>query len=386
MSERYVYLDYAATTPVDARVLDAMTPFHSEEFANPNSLHTPGRSAFSAMERARTALAETLGAGEPSEIVFTGCGTEADNAAIRGIAGSSEKRHVIVSAYEHHAVLDPAQSLRKVGFEVTLLPVGTDGTVHPEVLAEHVRKDTAFVSIMHVNNELGTVNPIADLAAVAHEAGALFHTDASQSLGKTAVDLGASGVDAATLSAHKVYGPKGVGALYLRKGTPFSPILLGGGQESRRRSGTQNVAGIVGFATAARIAVDQLPDESERLESLRDRLISGVRETVSGVTFNCVDSPHVPGIVSMLIDGVEGESVLLHLDAEGFAVSTGSACSSASLEPSHVLAAIGVPKERAHGSLRVSMGRFTTEEDIEGFLAALPGVVERLRAMSPVGR
>ncbi len=381
-----VYLDYAATTPVDPRVLEAMLPYMTERFGNPNSLYASGREAHAALEQARVLFAQGIGADLPNEVIFTSGGTESDNAALVGITSAvgGNPRHVVVSAFEHHAVLEPAHLLGKSGFEVTVLKPREDGIVHPDDLRGVLRDDTALVSIMHANNEIGTVQPIADLASVAHERGALFHTDAAQSLGKIPFDVEGSGVDAASFSAHKVYGPKGVGALYLRRGTPFRPLLGGGGQEFRKRSGTQNVAGAVGFAEALRLMLAERDAEALRLASLRDRVIEGAFARIPNVQLNGDPTRRLPNIANLIIKGVEGEAMLLRLDAEGYAVSTGSACSSGSLEPSHVLLAIGCPPELAHGSLRVSVGRFTSELQIDGFIDALVPIVDKLRSMSPV--
>ncbi len=381
-----VYLDYAATTPVDPRVLEAMLPYMTERFGNPNSLYAAGREAHAALEQARVLFAQGIGADLPNEVIFTSGGTESDNAALVGITSAvgGNPRHVVVSAFEHHAVLEPAHLLGKSGFEVTVLKPREDGIVHPDDLRGVLRDDTALVSIMHANNEIGTVQPIADLASVAHERGALFHTDAAQSLGKIPFDVEGSGVDAASFSAHKVYGPKGVGALYLRRGTPFRPLLGGGGQEFRKRSGTQNVAGAVGFAEALRLMLAERDAEALRLASLRDRVIEGAFARIPNVQLNGDPTRRLPNIANLIIKGVEGEAMLLRLDAEGYAVSTGSACSSGSLEPSHVLLAIGCPPELAHGSLRVSVGRFTSELQIDGFIDALVPIVDKLRSMSPV--
>ncbi|MFA5843672.1 MAG: cysteine desulfurase family protein [Coriobacteriia bacterium] len=382
--ERTVYLDYAATTPVDPRVLEVMLPFFTERFGNANSLYAVGRDAFRTLEAARESVAASISA-RPNEVVFTSGGTESDNAAIIGAATASRRgKHVVVSALEHHAVLEPAAFLAKQGFEVTHLKPREDGLIYPDDLRAIVREDTVLVSVMQANNELGTVQPIAELSAVAHEAGALFHTDAAQSLGKLDISVDALGVDVASFSSHKIYGPKGVGALFLRKGTPFRAYLMGGGQESRKRSGTQNVVGVVGFAEALRIMDEERPVETPRLASLRDRIIDGVLGSIEHTILNGAREPRLPNIANLVIKGVEGESMLLQLDNRGISVSTGSACSSGSLEPSHVLLAIGCPPELAHGSLRVTVGRFTTEEDIGYFLETLPPIVERLRAMSPV--
>ncbi len=382
----FIYFDYAATTPVDQRVVDAMLPFMTERFGNPNSLYALGRDAYRGLEDARERVAQAIGASRPDEIIFTGGGTEGDNAALIGIMAraSDGPAHLVVSAYEHHAVLEPAHWLEKRGHAVSYLAPRADGHIHPEDLASVMRPDTKLVSVMHGNNEIGAVNDVAELARVAHEHGALMHTDAAQTLGKVPFDVDALGVDAATFSGHKIYGPKGVGVLYLRRNVKFEPMLKGGGQEFRKRSGTQNVAGAVGFAAALEIMVREMPAESERLARLRDRLILGVTTRLENTEPTAPGGERLPNIAPLLIKGVEGEAMLLQLDAQGIAVSTGSACSSGSLEPSHVLLACGVPKEVAHGSLRVSLGRFTTDADVDRFLEVFPPIVERLRAMSPV--
>lgn len=386
--QRTVYLDYAATTPVDPRVTEVMLPYLSERFGNPNSLHTLGREAYTALEEARGAVADSIGANSPNEVLFTSGGTESDNAAVIGIATAAaghkgRGRHVVVSAFEHHAVLEPTESLKKSGFAVDLLRPREDGLVHVENLEALLRDDTALVSIMHGNNEIGTLQPIAALSAAAHGRGAYFHTDAAQTLGKVDFDVATLGVDAASFSGHKIYAMKGTGALYLKRGTPFAPYLLGGGQEFRKRSGTQNVAGAVAFAEALRLMDAERPTEEPRLAQLRDRVVDGVLGRIENTLVNGAD-PRLPNIANLIIKGVEGEAMLLQLDAKGIAVSTGSACSSGSLEPSHVLLAIGCPPELAHGSLRVSLGRHTTSEDVDYLLETLPPIVERLRAMSPV--
>jgi cysteine desulfurase len=385
---RTVYLDYAATTPVDPRVVEAMLPFFTERFGNPNSLYALGRDAFTAMEAAREEFAAMAGIANPTELIFMGAGTEADNAALVGIAEAAKARgkgnHIVVSAFEHHAVLHTAERLAKKGFELTVLKPREDGIVYAEDLAGVLRDDTVLVSVMHANNEIGTLQPIQALAEATHAVGALFHTDAIQALGKvpwSAVDLG---VDAASFSAHKIYGPKGVGALYLKRGTPFEVQLTGGGQENKKRSGTQNLAGIVGFTTALRIMEQERETETPRLQALRDQVIACVLEMPNSLLNGGRDVPRLPHIANLVLKGVEGESMLLQLDNKGMAVSTGSACSSGSLEPSHVLLSIGCPAEIAHGSLRISLGRFTLKEDIDFFLETLPPIVERLRAMSPV--
>jgi cysteine desulfurase len=382
---RMTYLDYAATTPVDARVVEAMLPYLTESYGNPNSLYALGRDGFRALEGARESFGARIGAA-PAEVVFTGCGSESDNAAVVGIAHAAKAKgsHVVVSAFEHHAVLEPAKALGKQGFRVTVLRPREDGIVHAEDLAAVVTPETVLVSVMHANNEIGTVQPLRQLADVAHGVEAYFHTDAVQALGKLDWDAGELGVDAASFSAHKLYGPKGVGVLYLRRGTPFEPLIVGGGQEGRKRSGTQNVAGAVAIAKALEIMDVERAGETPRLTALRDRVIDGILSMPNTQLNGARDVPRLPNIANLVLKGVEGESMLLQLDNKGIAVSTGSACSSGSLEPSHVLLAIGCPAEVAHGSLRVTVGRFTTDEDIEYLLAELAPIVERLRAMSPV--
>jgi cysteine desulfurase len=386
LAEQTAYLDYAATTPVDPRVLEAMMPFFTERYGNPNSLYSLGRDAYRALEDARERFAGGIGADNPSEIVFTSGGTESDTSAVVGLLGRAapDGGHVIVSSFEHHAVLEPAQLMEKRGYSVTYLKPNAGGHIEPGLLRDAMRPDTKLVSVMHANNEIGTVQPIAELAEIAHARGALMHTDAAQSLGKIAFDVNALGVDAASFSAHKIYGPKGVGALYLRRGTPFEPVLRGGGQESKRRSGTQNVAGATGIARALELMEAERADEASRLTALRDRVLGEITALLENTEASTVADPRLPNIAPLLIKGVEGEAMLLQLDNLGIAVSTGSACSSGSLEPSHVLLSIGCPAEIAHGSLRVSVGRFTTDEQVDYFLEVLPPIVEKLRAMSPV--
>lgn len=385
--DRTVYLDYAATTPTDQRVVDAMLPFFTERYGNANSLYALGRDAGRALEEAREKVARSINAARPDEVIFTSGGTESDNAALIGIAtaGGRSSGHIIVSAFEHHAVLEPAHWLGKHGFEVTELMPRTDGVIHPEDLAAALRDDTVLVSVMHGNNEIGTLQPIAELARVAHERGALFHTDAAQTLGKVDFDVQALGIDAASFSGHKIYGPKGTGALYLKHGVRFTPYLMGGGQEGKRRSGTQNLPGNVGFARALEVMDEERPTEGPRLAALRDRLVEGLLGSIEHSQLNASQAAErLPHIANFVIPGVEGEAMLLHLDAAGIAVSTGSACSSGSLKPSHVLLSIGCPVEFAHGSLRVSMGRFTTEADVDYLIEKLVPVVERLRSMNPL--
>jgi len=384
--DRSVYFDYAATTPVDPRVLETMTPYFTELFGNANSLYATGRQAFNALEDARASVADAIGAAQPREIIFTSGGTESDNAAIIGItrAVSPGGGHVIVSAFEHHAILEPAHILEKSGYDVTYLKPRSDGVVHVDDLVAALRDDTVLVSVMHGNNELGTIQPIAELAAAAHKVGALMHTDAAQTLGKIPFDVGDLDVDAASFSSHKIYGPKGVGVLYIKRGVRFHPLINWGGQEFKRRSGTQNVVGAIGFAKALELMLEDQEQERARLTGLRNKFEQGVIDALENTEVSAKSDERLPNIAHMLIKGVEGESMLLQLDAKGIAVSTGSACSSGSLEPSHVLLSIGCPQELAHGSLRASFGRFTTEEEIDYFLEVFPPIVNRLRAMSPV--
>ncbi len=384
--DRTVYLDYAATTPADPRVVEAMLPFMTEHFGNPNSLYTLGRDGFRALEAARERIAAAIGAA-PADFVFTGCGTESDNEAVvcisQVVAERKNRRHIIVSAFEHHAVLHPAEWLAKNGFELTVLKPRTDGIIHAEDLRAALRDDTALVSVMAANNEIGTIQPLKELAEAAHERGALFHTDAVQALGKIPFDVADLGIDAASFSAHKIYGPKGVGGLYLKKGTPYRPLLMGGGQESKKRSGTQNVAGATAFAKALELMIAEQADEAARLAAMRDRIVEGVLNGIVNTRLNGT-GPKLPGYANLIVLGCEGEAMLLQLDNKGVAISTGSACSSGSLEPSHVLLSIGCPAEEAHGSLRVTLGRFTTDEDVDYFLEVLPPIVERLRSMNPL--
>jgi cysteine desulfurase len=382
------YLDYAATTPVLDEVVEAMLPYLRGTFGNPSSVYGVGRDAKKGLEEARERMAAAVGA-VPSEIVFTAGGTEADNLALKGGAfrARSMRRngnHIITTAVEHHAVLHSAEWLEKQGFRVTFLPVDAEGVVDLDALASALGPETVLVSIMLANNEVGTLQPLEEALRITRERSrALFHTDAVQALGKVALNLEELGVDMASFAAHKVGGPKGSGALYVRRKTALEPVLHGGGQERDLRSGTPNVAGIVGMAVAAEIAAGEVPEEAARLSQLRDRLQEGILAAIGGVKVNGAGAPRVPGTVNVCIDGVEGESLLLMLDARGIAASSGSACTSGSLEPSHVLMAMGVRPELAHGSLRLSLGRATTAEDVDAVLEVLPPVVERLRSIAP---
>ena len=384
---RFIYADHAATTAVTDTALKAMLPYFTQEYGNPSSLYRFAQQAKSDLDQARATVAQCLNA-QPEEIYFTSGGTEADNWALRGVTELMALRgkktgHIITSAIEHHAVLHTAQYLEKQGYEVTYLPVDGQGRVDPAAVQEAIRPDTILISIMAANNEIGTVEPIAEIGAIARAHKVLFHTDAVQAAGHIPVDVQAWNVDLLSLSGHKFGGPKGVGALYMKKPLRLPALIQGGGQEGGRRSGTENVPGAVGMAAALREAVDRLGVESPRLAGLRDRLIQGL--TALPYTHLTGDPVNrLPGTASFVFEGVEGEALLLHLDAKGICASSGSACSSASLDPSHVLLAIGLPHAIAHGSLRLSLGPENTEADVERILEEVPRVVEYLRQLSPV--
>jgi len=384
---RKVYLDCAATTPMRDEVLEAMSPYFNIRFGNPSSIHWFGQEARGAIEEAREKVAALIG-GRGEEIVFTSGGTEADNFAIKGIAYANERNgnHIIASSIEHHAVLESCHFLERRGTRVTYLPVDKYGLVDPEDVSAAITEKTVLISIMHASNEVGTIQPIAEIGKIARERGIPLHTDAVQTAGHIPVNVDEMGVDLLSMSAHKLYGPKGVGALYIRKGTRLVSFMHGGEQERRRRASTENVPGIVGFGRAAELAQSELGKEARRLISLRTQLIEGLLERIDRLTLNGHPTKRLPNNVNVSIEFVEGESILLNLDLEGIAASTGSACSSSSLEPSHVLLALGLPHELAHGSLRFTMGLYTTEEDIGRVLEVLPPVVARLRAMSPLLR
>jgi cysteine desulfurase len=383
-----VYLDHNATTPLDPSVLEVVTRVLRDEFGNPSSVHHFGQRAKAVLDEARSAVSALL-RGEPSEVVFTSGGTEADNFALRGAAEALEptgRRHLIATSIEHEAVLVTMKALARRGWKTTLLPVDTTGIVSPDALREAITPDTALVSVMHANNEIGTVQPITPLAAIAHEHGALFHTDAVQSAGKIPLDVRALGVDLASISAHKFYGPKGVGALWIRRGTRLSAILTGGKHERTRRAGTENVAGIAGLGAASTLAVEKLDIEAARLRSLRDRLESTVLAAIPGTAVNGAREPRVPNTTNISFEGIEAESLLIALDLEGFAVSTGSACSSGTLEPSHVLRAMGFSAHRTQNSIRISLGAANTDAEIDAFVAKLPTVVGKLRTVTGMRR
>jgi len=382
-----IYLDHNATTPLDPLVADRMTQAMREVWGNASSVHHFGQQAKAALDDARAAIASLLGA-DPSEIVFTAGGTESDNIAIRGAAEALEpsgRRHLITAAIEHEAVLNTMKALAKRGWRVTILPVDASGLVSPDHLHDAIADDTALVSVMHANNEIGTIQPIAELAAIAHQYGALFHTDAVQSAGKLPLDVKALGVDMASIAGHKFYGPKGTGALWVKRGVRLVPTGSGGKQERNRRAGTENVPALVGFGVAAAVALLKLPGEGKRLAVLRDRLEAGILAAVPGSERNGAISPRVPNTANLSIDRVESESLLIGLDLAGIAVSSGSACSSGTLEPSHVLKAMGLSHGRTLGSIRFSLGASNTDADIDRVIEVLPPLVEKLRSLTTVG-
>ena len=383
-----VYFDHNATTPVDPAVTAAVVRALTAEFGNASSVHHFGQQAKGVLDDARTAVAKLIG-GEPSEVVFTSGGTEADNFALRGVAEALEptgRRHLIASSIEHEAILTTFKALARRGWNTTLLPVGTSGVVSPDALRDALTNQTALVSVMHANNEIGTIQPVAELSRIAHENGALFHTDAVQSAGKIAVDVRSLGVDLLSLSAHKFYGPKGAGALWIKRGTRISAILTGGKHERNRRAGTENVPAIAGFGAAAYLAMSKLTPYATRLGALRDRLETTVLASVPGTVINGTKDPRVPNTTNISFEGIEAESLLIALDLEGIAVSTGSACSSGTLEPSHVLRAMGLPTHRTQNSIRISLGSGNTDAEVDYFLDKLPKVVEKLRLVTGVRR
>jgi cysteine desulfurase len=379
------YLDYAATTPVAPEVLAAMLPFFNEHPGNPSAIYAEGQQARQAVEAARNSVARLINA-RPDEILFLSGGTEADNMALSGIlnANGCKGRHIVTTAIEHHAVLETVHFLEKQGASVTILPVDSDGVLDPAAVEKAIRPDTTIVSVILANNEIGTIQNLAEISRTTREKGVYLHTDAVQAVSRIPIDVQALGVDLLSISAHKLYGPKGIGALYIRKGTRISPILWGGGQERGKRSGTENVPGIVGLGKAAEMSGAVLDAEGERLTALRDRLITGVLATVPETRLNGHPTQRLPNNANFSFDYVEGESVCLNLDLAGISASPGSACSSTSTAPSHVLLALGLPQHQAFGSLRLSLGRWTTDADIDRVLEVLPGIVARLRAMSPV--
>jgi cysteine desulfurase len=379
-----VYLDYNATTPVDRAVLEAMLPYFDENFGNASSIHSSGQSARSAVEAARESLAALVGA-KPGEIVFTSGGTEADNLAIFGTVAASRKsrKHVVTTSIEHHAVLHACQALERQGVEVTYVSVNGQGIVEPDEVRRALRPETILITVMHANNELGTVQPIAEIGRIAAEADVLFHSDAVQSAGKLPLDVTRLGVDLLSISAHKIYGPKGVGALYVRSDTPLEPQFRGGHHERDRRPGTENVPGIVGLGKAAAIARTQLTEDANTIGALRDHLEEALLEQIPAVRVNGDPRGRVPNTTNLIFSGAGGEALVIALDLDGIACSTGAACSSGAVEPSHVLTAIGLSRDEARSSLRFSLGRPTTGKEIDRALGIIPAVVERLRALSP---
>ena len=380
-------MDHSATTPVAPEVLEAMLPYFSEKFGNASSLHGYGLEAKEALEDSREKVARLLGAN-PEEIIFTSGGTESDNLALKGIARRSKEKgkHIITSSVEHPAILETCRNLQKEGFEVTYLPVTSEGLVDLSALESAIRPDTILISVMHANNEIGTIQPLEEIGRIAAEKDIFLHTDAVQSVGKIAVDVNALGVDLLSLSAHKLYGPKGVGALYVRKGTRLESIVQGGGHERGLRSGTENIAGIVGLARAAELTAESMAIEGQRLTELRDRLAAVVLEKVKDAWINGSMKKRLPGNLNFGFKYVEGESLLLFLDSKGIAVSTGSACSSHKLEPSHVLLSLGLRPEECHGSLRITMGRSNTKEEVDYVAKCIAEAVERFRGISALGR
>ena len=380
-----IYTDNAATTRMSDTAVAAMLPCLQGNYGNPSSLHSVGQQAAEALQGARETVAKCLGC-DPKEIIFTSGGSEADNQALRSAAAfgaKKGKKHIISTAFEHHAILHTLDALKTEGFEVTLLPVHSDGLVRPEDLAAALRPDTALVSVMFANNEIGTIQPIARLGEICRQAGVLFHTDAVQAAGHIAIDVKAMNIDMLSLSGHKFHGPKGVGALYVRRGVPVQPLIYGGAQERRRRAGTENLPAIAGMAAALEEACAHLEENAAKVSALRDKLIAGL-SAIPHAALNGAAEPRLPGNVNFCFEGIEGESLLLMLDEAGIAASSGSACTSGSLDPSHVLLAIGWPHEVAHGSLRLSLSELNTDADVEHILKEVPRVVDYLRACSPV--
>ena len=380
-------MDHAATTAVDPEIVQAMVPYLHNHFGNPSSIYSIAREAKEAVDSARGQVAAALGA-KPDEIYFTSGGTESDNWAIKGVAYANRKRgdHIITSKIEHHAVLHTCQYLQKQGFRVTYLPVDQYGLVDPGDLERAITGKTTIVSIMYANNEIGTIEPVRELAAVTHEHGAYFHTDAVQAVGHIPVSVENTGADLLSLSGHKFNGPKGTGALFIRKGVRIDTILHGGGQERNRRAGTENLAGIVGTGKAIELATTGIEEKGARIRAMRDRLISGIQRSIPHTRLNGHPTLRLPGNLNISFDFIEGESMLLLLDSFGICASTGSACTSGSLEPSHVLLATGLPAETAHGSLRLTLDKDNTDEEVDYVLSTLPKVVGRLREMSPLGK
>ena len=382
---RIIYMDHAATTYVRPDVLDAIIPYNTVHFGNPSSIYGIARDSKIAVETSRAQVAKAIGA-HPEEIYFTSGGSESDNWAIKGVATANRKkgRHIITSAIEHHAVLYTCEHLEEEGYTVTYLPVDDNGLVNPADLEKAITNETILVTIMYANNEIGTIEPVAELGAIARKHNVYFHTDAVQAIGNIPIDVTSQNIDLLSLSAHKFYGPKGAGALYIRKGVKIGNLIHGGGQERGKRAGTENLAGIVGIGKAIELAVADIPGHNAKIRALRDRLLKGVLETIPHAKLNGHPEKRLPGNFNVSFDFIEGESMLLWLDDEGICGSTGSACTSGSLSPSHVLLACGMPAETAHGSLRLTLGDANTEEDVDRVLNVLPGIVAKLRDMSPL--
>ncbi|NLY10579.1 MAG: cysteine desulfurase NifS [Firmicutes bacterium] len=381
---KQVYFDHAATTPVDPRVFAEMKPYLTEKLGNPSSIYAYGREARKAIDDAREIIANCIGA-TAQEIVFTSGGTESDNLAIKGVALAlkDKGRHIITSAIEHHAVLDSVKFLEKHGFKVTYLPVDSEGMVDVKDLENAITDETILITIMHANNEIGTIQPIKEIGEIAKKHNIVFHSDAVQTVGVLPIDVNELNVDLLTFSAHKLYGPKGVGALYVRKGVRLGTLIHGGGQERKRRAGTENVAGIVGFAKAVELAVAEQKEVNQKVQELRERLFKGL-ESIPHIRFNGSRTHRLPNNVNVCFEFIEGESLLLNLDMNGIAASSGSACTSGSLDPSHVLLAIGLSHEIAHGSLRLTLGKENTAEEVDYVVEKLEEIVQRLRDMSPL--
>ena len=380
-----IYLDHAATCPTDPKVVEAMLPYFSDHYGNPSSIYSLSRTTRNAIENARTILASAIGA-DPKEIVFTSGGSESDNFAIKGIAHALKDKgnHIITSQIEHHAVLYTCKFLEKNGYDVTYVPVDEHGTIKLDELEKAIRPDTILITVMHANNEIGTIQPIRQIGEIAKKHGIKFHTDAVQTFGHIPVNANDLNVDLLSISAHKFYGPKGVGALYVRKGTKITPQIHGGDQERRRRASTENVPGIVGLGKAVEIATESMADEADRQTKLRNDFIKAILEKIPDSRLNGHPVNRLPNNINISFEGIEGESILLNLDMYGIAASTGSACSSSSLEPSHVLLSIGLTHELAHGSVRFSLGKHTTREELDRVVDILPGIIQKLRAMSPL--
>lgn len=385
MGERFIYFDHSATTPVRPEVVEAMLPYFNEKYGNASSIYKVARESRAAVDEARDSVAAAIGA-EPRDIFFTSGGTEADNWAIKGVAYANRKkgRHIITTSIEHHAVLHTCQYLEREGFEVTYLPVDEKGLISPAQVEEAIREDTILISIMFANNEIGTIQPIDKIGAIAKKYDVPFHTDAVQAVGNVHIDVDKLGVDLLSMSAHKFYGPKGVGALYIRKGINIAPYFHGGAQEAGRRASTENVPGIVGMGKAIEMATSNIDSYNEKLLKLREMTIDGVLNNIPYARLNGDREKRLPGNVNFSFEFIEGESLLLLLDMAGIGASSGSACTSGSLDPSHVLLAIGLPHEIAHGSLRLTFGKDNTEEEVEYLLEVLPDIVKRLREMSPL--